>query len=80
MALVRHFLISFTIVIIPFVACNSNFQEDPLINTYVDDGGDTLLFKNLIKQNTCGLSSSPQIVNVNDYGAKGDGETDDTQV
>ncbi|RHN47877.1 putative polygalacturonase [Medicago truncatula] len=93
MALLRHFLLSFTIVIISFVACNSNLQEDPLITTYVDDSpsyddSDTLLFKNMIEQNTndvlCldqfGVSSrSLKIVNVRDYGAKGDGHTDDTQ-
>jgi len=77
MALLRHFLLLFTIIIISCVACSSYFQKDP---TYVDDDGGTLSFKNLIKQNTCGLSCSLQIVNVNDYGAKGDGQTDDTQV
>jgi galacturan 1,4-alpha-galacturonidase len=69
-------------------------QEDPLITTYVDhspsnDGGDTLLFKNFIYQNTNNIlsldkfdatSRSLEIVNVNDYGAKGNGYTDDTQV
>ncbi|RHN47875.1 putative polygalacturonase [Medicago truncatula] len=83
MALLRHFLLSSTIVIISFAACSSYFQEFPLITTYVDDDDDddgTLSSKNLIKQNTCGLSSSLQIFNVSDYGAKGDGKTDDTQV
>jgi galacturan 1,4-alpha-galacturonidase len=95
MALFKHFLFSFTIIIISFVACNSNLQEDPLITTYVDhspsnDGGDTLLFKNFIYQNTNNIlsldkfddatSRSLEIVNVNDYGAKGNGYTDDTQV
>ncbi|KEH23656.1 endo polygalacturonase [Medicago truncatula] len=82
MALLRHFLLSSTIVIISFAACSSYFQEFPLITTYVDDDDDddgTLSSKNLIKQNTCGLSSSLQIFNVSDYGAKGDGKTDDTQ-
>jgi galacturan 1,4-alpha-galacturonidase len=93
MALLKHFFISFTIII-SFVACNSNLQEDPLITTYVDhspsnDGGDTLLFKNFINQNTNNIlsldkfdatSRSLEIVNVNDYGAKGNGYTDDTQV
>jgi galacturan 1,4-alpha-galacturonidase len=93
MALLKHFFISFTIII-SFVACNSNLQEDPLITTYVDhspsnDGGDTLLFKNFIYQNTNNIlsldkfdatSRSLEIVNVNDYGAKGNGNTDDTQV
>jgi hypothetical protein len=93
MALLKHFFISFTIII-SFVACNSNLQEDPLITTYVDhspsnDGGDTLLFKNFINQNTNNIlsldkfdatSRSLEIVNVNDYGTKGNGYTDDTQV
>ncbi|KAK2363310.1 polygalacturonase [Trifolium repens] len=94
MALFKHFLFSFTIIIISFVACNSNLQEDPLITTYVDhspsnDGGDTLLFKNFIYQNTNNIlsldkfddatSRSLEIVNVKDYGAKGNGYTDDTQ-
>jgi hypothetical protein len=93
MALLKHFFISFTIII-SFVACNSNLQEDPLITTYVDhspsnDGGDTLLFKNFINQNTNNIlsldkfdatSRSLEIVNVKDYGAKGNGYTDDTQV
>lgn len=79
-----HFLLSFTIII-SFVACYSNLQEAPLINTYVDhspsiDDGDTLLFfKNMINQNT-NVFGGTQIVNVNDYGAKGNGCTDDTQV
>ncbi|XP_004493509.1 polygalacturonase-like [Cicer arietinum] len=78
-----HFLLSFTIII-SFVACYSNLQEAPLINTYVDhspsiDDGDTLLFfKNMINQNT-NVFGGTQIVNVNDYGAKGNGCTDDTQ-
>ncbi|CAI8613985.1 unnamed protein product [Vicia faba] len=100
MPLLRHNLFfSFTIIIIiiiSFVACNSNLQKDPLIAIYVDnspsnddDGGDTLLFKNMIKKNTNsflslnkfdGTSSHKlEIVNVNDYGAKGDGYSDDTQ-
>ncbi|CAL5193463.1 unnamed protein product [Lathyrus oleraceus] len=97
MPLLRHsFFFSFTIIIISFVACNSNLQKDPLIATYVDnspsnddDGGGTLLFKNLIKENTNNVlslnkfggtsSHKLEIVNVNDYGAKGDGYTDDTQ-
>lgn len=98
MPLLRHsFFFSFTIIIFSFVACNSNLQKDPHIATYVDnspsnddDDGGTLLFNNLIKQNTNNVlslnkfggtsSHKLQIVNVNDYGAKGDGYSDDTQV
>ncbi|KAL2320769.1 hypothetical protein Fmac_029738 [Flemingia macrophylla] len=97
MALLKHLLLSFTIIIISFVACYSTLQdEDPPSSIYVhdhssffDDGG---AFKNLIKQSTEVLSldmldkldnnnrhSSPKVVNVNDYGAKGNGHTDDTE-
>lgn len=99
MAPFKHHLLSFTIIIISFVACYSTLQDqDPLISSiyvddspnYIDDGGSGT-FKNLIKQSTNvlslnrfeelgGISSSLEIVNVNDYGAKGNGLTDDTEV
>lgn len=64
-----------------FVACHS---------TVLLDGGGT--FKDFIKQKSTDvmsirkfgklgdISSSLKTVNVNDYGARGDGKTDDTQV
>ncbi|XP_029126788.1 polygalacturonase isoform X3 [Cajanus cajan] len=97
MALLKHLLLSFTIIIISFIACYSTLQdhEDPPSSIYVhdhsssiDDGG---AFNNLIKQSTNILSldiynklgniprSSLKMVNVNDYGAKGNGHTDDTE-
>ncbi|XP_027352726.1 polygalacturonase-like [Abrus precatorius] len=94
MALLKHLLVSFTIII-SFVACYSSLQEDPLNGIYVDnspsidDIGGT--FKNPIKQSTDiisslyrfldlgGTSSSIKMVNVNDYGAKGNGGEDDTE-
>ncbi|CAJ1911403.1 unnamed protein product [Sphenostylis stenocarpa] len=89
MALLEQLFFSFTIIIISFVACYETLQEDPLnINVhdspFIDDGG--TLFKNLIKQSTNVLSSnsfekreSIKKVNVNDYGAKGNGDTDDSE-
>ncbi|KAK7396250.1 hypothetical protein VNO78_17121 [Psophocarpus tetragonolobus] len=91
MALLKHLLLSFTIIIISFVASYCTSQEDPLSSIYVDDSpsiddGGTLL-KNFIKQNTNVLSlnklldkrSSLKKVNVNDYGAEGNADTDDTE-
>ncbi|KAJ1408986.1 Pectin lyase fold/virulence factor [Sesbania bispinosa] len=92
MALLRYLLLSFTILIIPFVACYTTLQEDPLSSTvYIDhstsihDGG---TFNNLIIKQTTddilssnefgGTSRSLKKVNVNDYGATGNG-TDDTE-
>ncbi|KAJ1429954.1 Pectin lyase fold/virulence factor [Sesbania bispinosa] len=93
MALLRHHLfLSFTILIISFVACYTTLQEDPLSTTvYIDhstsihDGG---TFNNLIIKQTTddilslnkfgGTSRSLKRVNVNDYGATGNG-TDDTE-
>lgn len=95
MALHRHDLLSFLlIVMISFVACYSTLQDDPLSlyvedSPSIDDGG---TFNEFIKQNTHdvlslkrfdkfgGTSLLLKTVNVNDYGAKGDGRTDDTQV
>lgn len=89
MALLKH-LISFTIIIISFVACYSTLQEDPPSSIYVDhspsiDDGGTV--KNLIEQSTNVLSlnrfdkrNSLKKVSVNDYGAKGNGDADDTEV
>lgn len=78
---------------ISFVACHSTVLEDPLSlfnkgSPYVDDGGTS---KDFIKQSTNVLSLksfeqlgdiSPSLktVKVSDYGAQGDGKTDDTQV
>ncbi|TKY62608.1 Polygalacturonase protein [Spatholobus suberectus] len=92
MALLKH-LLSFTIIIISFVACYSTSLEDPPSSIYVDnspsidDGG---TFKNMIKQSTDVFAlnrfdklgnhhRSHKMVNVNDYGAKGNGCTDDTE-
>ncbi|XP_028223808.1 polygalacturonase-like [Glycine soja] len=90
MALLKHLLLSFTIIIISFVACYSTLQEDPPSSIiYIDhspsiDDGRT--FKNLIKQSTNVLSlnrfdkrSSLKKLSVNDYGAKGNGDADDTE-
>ena len=87
-------LLSFLIVMISFVACYSTLQEDPLSlyvedSPYIDDGG---TFMGLIKPRTDvlslkmldklggGTTPSLKTFNVNDYGAQGDGRTDDTQV
>lgn len=93
--LIRHTLLSFTIIIISFVACYSTLQlEDPLISLHVDDhspfidDGGTFNKNQLIKQCTDvfssnelgGTSPSLEMVNVNDYGAEGNGSTDDTEV
>lgn len=91
MALLKHLLLSFTMIIISFVACYSTLQEDPPSSIiYIDhspsiDDGRT--FKNLIKQSTNVLSlnrfdkrSSLKKLSVNDYGAKGNGDADDTEV
>lgn len=90
MALLKHLLLSFTIIIISFVACYSTLQENPPSSIYVDhspsiDDGGTV--KNLIEQSTNVLSlnrfdkrNSLKKVSVNDYGAKGNGDTDDTEV
>lgn len=85
MANQRH-LLSFFFVIISFVACYCTLQEDPLISSYVDDSPNCSIddggtFNNLIKQSTDVLSFKRlNTVNVIDYGAKGDANTDDTQV
>ncbi|KAK7336567.1 hypothetical protein VNO77_17112 [Canavalia gladiata] len=94
MARLKHLLFSFTTIIISFViACYSTLQEDPLCSIYGDDSpsiGNGVTLNNLIKQTTNvlslnsfhhlgGTSRSLQIVNVNDYGAKGNGCEDDTQ-
>lgn len=90
-----HRYLSYLIILISFVACCSSLQEDPLSSIVEDspnindDGGTT--FKGFIKQTTdnmlrlrssekLGDTSSLKTVNVNDYGAEGDGHTDDTQV
>ncbi|XP_027367339.1 polygalacturonase [Abrus precatorius] len=91
MALHGHYL-SFIIIMVSFVACCSTFQEDPLSSFLegspnIDDGA---TFKDFIKQSTDVLSlksfdklgdisSSLKTVSVNDYGAQGDGKTDDTK-
>ncbi|BAT85270.1 hypothetical protein LR48_Vigan03g216700 [Vigna angularis] len=90
MALLKHLLFSFTIFIISFVFCYGSLQEDPLTSIYVhhspsvDDGG--TLFKNFNKQSANVLSlnrfekrGSLKKVNVNDYGAKRNGDTDDSE-
>jgi len=91
MALLKHLLFSFPIFIISFVFCYGSLQEDPLTNIYVHhspsiDDGETLL-KNFNKQSTNVLSfntfekrSSLKKVNVNDYGAKANGDSDDSEV
>ncbi|KAK4281876.1 hypothetical protein QN277_013322 [Acacia crassicarpa] len=83
------------IIVIPYVPCYVTSQEDPLkihgggdspFNN-IDDGGTP---KKLIQQSTQVLSlnrfvklgvtsSSASKLNVNDFGAKGDGKTDDTE-
>ncbi|XP_054796912.1 polygalacturonase-like [Prosopis cineraria] len=91
MALQKHnlsflmFCIIVTIVI-PLVPCHGTSQEDPLNN--IIDGG---TFNNLIQQRTqvlrlkrfvnLGVTSLSSIskFNVNDFGAKGDGKSDDTE-
>ncbi|QCD97441.1 polygalacturonase-like isoform X2 [Vigna unguiculata] len=90
MALLKHLLFSFPIFIISFVFCYGSLQEDPLTNIYVHhspsiDDGETLL-KNFNKQSTNVLSfntfekrSSLKKVNVNDYGAKANGDSDDSE-
>lgn len=80
----------FIIIMISFVACDSlgSFVDDN--SPYIDDGG---TFKKILKQSTNVLSlkrfdklgsfsPSPLLkrFNVADYGAEGDGKTDDTQV
>ncbi|CAL0321546.1 unnamed protein product [Lupinus luteus] len=84
----RHFLLSFLIIImVSFVASYSTLQEDPLRlyvedSPYIIDNDET--FKDFIMQSTndmvgSGTSTSQKTINVNDYGAKGDGRSDDTQ-
>ncbi|XP_019414739.1 PREDICTED: polygalacturonase-like [Lupinus angustifolius] len=85
----RHFILSFLIIMISCVACYNTLQEDPLslyvedLPYIIDDNGGT--FKDLIKQSTndivdsSGTSPSQKTIYVNDYGAKGDGRTDDTE-
>ncbi|KAF7804084.1 Polygalacturonase [Senna tora] len=87
MATQRLILLSliFIVNISNFVACYSRLQEDPL-RMYVDnspnsiDDGGTLFNKNTdvlsFKRSDSDLNNT---VCVNDYGAKGDGTTDDTQ-
>ncbi|ESW34227.1 hypothetical protein PHAVU_001G135100 [Phaseolus vulgaris] len=90
MALLKHLLLSLPIFIISFVFCHATLQEDPLTSIYVhhspstDNGG--TLFKNFNKQSINLLSlnrlekrSSLRKVNVNDYGAEGSGDTDDSE-
>jgi len=81
-------------IMIYFVACYStNLQEDPLSSIvenspYINDGG---TFKDFLMQSTDHVLSlksklgdtSPSSIktfNVDEYGAQGDGKTDDTQV
>ncbi|KAK7267317.1 hypothetical protein RIF29_19986 [Crotalaria pallida] len=93
MALKYTHPLSFLIItmMISFVACYGNLEEDPLSlyvddSPYIDDGG-TFNNKDLIKQRTDvlsfdkvgGTSPSRKPISVNEYGAKGDGRTDDTQ-
>ncbi|XP_054804201.1 polygalacturonase [Prosopis cineraria] len=92
MAVQKHVLSFF--IIISFVGRYSTLQEDPH-NAYFDDSPNTInggggTFENLLRQSPdvlrlnrfdqlVGPSLSPNKVNVNDYGAIGDGTTDDTQ-
>ncbi|KAJ7976798.1 Polygalacturonase [Quillaja saponaria] len=84
MALQKHLLPFFIVIIISYFASSySSLQEDPLDNPGYDDGGS---FKSVIKQNNAVLSLnrlvasiSAKTVNVDSFGAKGDGSTDDTQ-
>jgi galacturan 1,4-alpha-galacturonidase len=81
-------------IMICFVTCYSTtLHEDPLSSIvedspYINDGG---TFHGIIKQSTnhvfslrskLGEISSPSLktFDVDDYGAQGDGKTDDTQV
>ncbi|RHN79111.1 putative polygalacturonase [Medicago truncatula] len=91
MALQRY--LSFIMIMIYFVACYStNLQEDPLssivVNSpYINDGG---IFKDFLMQSTDHVlslksklgdtsPSSMKTFNVDQYGAQGDGKTDDTK-
>ncbi|KAK7345054.1 hypothetical protein VNO77_15437 [Canavalia gladiata] len=93
MALQRHYL-SFLIIMVSSVACYGTLPKDSLSlfveggSPSIDDGGtfkdhfikqsiDVLSLKNFDKLGD--ISSSLKMVNVNDYGAQGDGKTDDTQ-
>ncbi|XP_061362003.1 polygalacturonase-like [Gastrolobium bilobum] len=82
MALHRYVL--FLVIMVSFGACYGTLQEDNLSlyvedSPYIDDGSS---FKDFIKPSTDVLrtnSRSLKMVNVNNYGAVGDGRTDDTQ-
>ncbi|KAM3690479.1 hypothetical protein ACB098_09G127500 [Castanea mollissima] len=78
-------LLPFFVFMLSFISCYSTLQKDPLRHFGEESG-----FKNVIKQSTHVLrlkrfdrilgtiSTSGKTINVNDYGAKGDG-TDDTE-
>ncbi|KAM4079553.1 hypothetical protein ACB094_09G124600 [Castanea mollissima] len=79
-------LLPFFVFMLSFISCYSTLQKDPLRHFGEESG-----FKNVIKQSTHVLrlkrfdrilgtiSTSGKTINVNDYGAKGDG-TDDTEI
>lgn len=94
MALQRHHL-ALLVIMISFVASHGTVLKEPLglfddDSSYVDDGGtfrdfiikqneDVLTLKSFDNLGDNSRSPSLKTVNVNDYGAKGDGKTDDTK-
>ncbi|KAK7285588.1 hypothetical protein RJT34_20364 [Clitoria ternatea] len=78
MALLKHFL--FTTIIIALVTCYGTLQEEdpPATSIYVDDGGTFMSLINILSY-LGATSHSLKVVNVNDFGAKGNGCADDTE-
>ncbi|KAK8468214.1 hypothetical protein PHAVU_007G253101 [Phaseolus vulgaris] len=84
MALPRHpLLFLFAMIMLSFA--DSTVAEDPLLlfhegsakdNNFIVQSTNVLNLKSFDKLGQ--ISSSPKMVNVNDYGAQGDGKTDDT--
>ncbi|KAL5124402.1 Polygalacturonase [Glycine soja] len=79
MALQRHHL-SLLFIMFSFVACHSTvlFDDGSTFKDFIKQKStDVLSLKKFVKLGD--ISSSLKTVNVNDYGARGDGKTDDTQ-